>query len=236
MTNIRLGSLRIERIWPMLTPIQLAYLELKQDPYFSYLPPNEITTYLQKTIDYGKKVATDLPAHTNLSDLLNHILKKGLRICYRKIHPTDSQIRAQYIHRPATIEIYENSIKQIQHFISEQITRIREDELICLHLYHEYFHHLEETEIERADLKLPKCTLKKWGPFTIKKSFSSLREIAAHAFAQTMMGLHWSPLLLDRLIYYTKQGWTKTQIREYFARVKQELAELSEASLAAAEG
>lgn len=217
-----LRSLNVERIWPVLSPIHLAYLELKQDPYFTYLPKEKITEYLKVTITYGKEIASQQPKYNQLQDLLNHLLREHLRICFRQKHPNDPQIRAQYLSRPPTIEIFQNSIQQIQAFCARSIARIAETDLLILHLYHEYFHHLEVHTIQRADLRFAKCTVKQWGPFSFKKSLVSLREIAAHSFAQSMMELNWSPLLLDRLIHYTNLGWSNTQIREHFSEVRKE--------------
>lgn len=222
-----LCSLQMEHYWPTLNPLSLSYLELKDDPYFLYLPPSLTITYLEKTIAYGQNAATFTPTHTNLRDLLNFLLDKGLRISYLSAHAVDPQIRAQYILRPPTIEIYENSIQQMRKFMTQQAV-LSEDDLISLHLYHEYFHHLETKMIPRADRNVPKCTIKQWGPFTVKKRLNTLREIAAHAFAQTMMKLNWSPLLLDRLIYYTQQGWSHMQIREHFAQVKGDIQAIRE--------
>lgn len=222
-----LRSLNVERIWPVLSPVHLAYLELKQDPYFMYLPKEKIPEYLTSTIAYGKDVAQQQTPYHRLQDLLNHLLQQRIKICFRQKHPNDPQIRAQYTSRPPTIEIFQNSIQQIQAFCDRSMARIAETDLMILHLYHEYFHHLETHTIQRADLRLEKCTIKQWGPFSLKKSLRSLREIAAHAFAQAMMQLNWSPLLLDRLIYYTHLGWSHLQIREHFFEVRKEFESLN---------
>lgn len=218
-----LRSLHFDRIWPTLSPEHLSYLELKQDPYFSYIPKKEILPCLHASIAGGQKMAKHQAEHTNYKDLLNRLLEQGLRIRFRQQHHTHPQVRAQYTHPPHTIEVYRNSIQQIQSFFQQSITAVDEEDLICLHLYHEFFHYLEKKD---KRLKLAKCTIKQWGPFAIKRRLQSFREISAHAFTQSMMKLDWSPLLLDRLIYYTQQGWTHAQIREQFAKVKEEIQAL----------
>lgn len=229
MINLKgkpLRSLHIDRIWPTLSPVHLSYLEFRQDPYFSYIPKEEILPCLNTSITFGKEVAKRQPALTNYKELLNYMLKQRLKICFREQHPTHPQVRALYTHQPPTIEIFRNSIQQIQSFFEQTMATIEEEDLIRLHLYHEFFHFLEKQSKKLVNVRIAKYTIKQWGPFVVKKSLWSLREIAAHAFTQSMMKLNWSPLLLDRLIYYTQQGWTNEQIREQFAQVKEEMKAL----------
>jgi len=221
-----LRSLNIERIWPTLSPKCLSYLEIQQDPYFPYLPKDTIIKGIHTSIALGQEAAQHQPEHTNYRNILNYLLKEGLKIRFRKQHPTHPQVRAQYIHQPPTIDIFLNSIQQIQSFFQQTITKVNEEDLICLHLYHELFHYLEKRHKKKFQKKIAKCTIKQWGPIAIKKSLRSFHEIAAHAFTQAMMKLNWSPLLLDRLITYTQQGWTNEQIREQFAKVKEAVKEL----------
>jgi len=221
-----LRALHVDRIWPTLSPKGLAFLELQQDPSFPFVPKEEILPTLATAIAFGEEMAQQQPEFTDYRNLLNYLLQAGLKIRFRQQHPTDQQVRAQYIHQPPTIDIFLNSIQQLQNFFTKTITAVHEEELISLHLYHELFHHLEKKAKKKSKKKIKKCTIKQWGPFTIKRRLTSAREIAAHTFTQTMMRLNWSPLLLDRLIFYTQQGWTNEQIREQFAKVKIELKAL----------
>lgn len=221
-----LRSLHIDRIWPTLSPTALSYLEIQQDSYFSYLPKDSIIPSLNTSIAVGQEVAKQQSEHKTFKDLLNALLRKGLKVRFRQQHPTHPQVRAQYFHQNATIDIFMNSIQQMQSFFQQTITTVDEEDLVCLHVYHEFFHSLEKKNDKQMKRKIPKCTIKQWGPFTIQRSPRTFREIAAHAFTQTMMKLDWSPLLLDRLIYYTQQGWSNEQIREHFAKIKKELKDL----------
>lgn len=219
-----LRSLQIDRIWPVLSTESLSYLELQQDPYFIYIPQEQIQACLNQAIAHGQELANRQPRHTNYKNLLNDLLRQRITIRFHQQHPTNPTIRAQYTRKPPTIEIFRNSIQQMQSFFEQSISAIDEEELISLHLYHELFHHLEnQTKANRIRIQ---CTIKQWGPFAIKKELITVREIAAHAFTQSMMKLNWSPLLIDRLIDYFNQGWTNEQIREHFAKVKQEVQAL----------
>jgi hypothetical protein len=99
-----------------------------------------------------------------------------------------------------------------------------------MHLYHEWFHYLEEKKFGRTDFLLPKVTIKQWGPFTFKKPLYRTREIAAHTFTQKMLQLPWSPLLLDQLLLLRHEGWNRGQIREHFKQIRQRFDKIRQAS------
>ena len=79
---------------------------------------------------------------------------------------------------------------------------MRREDLIALHLIHEWFHHLEVSRIGRTDLRLPQVVTTRLGPFPVRRPLKKTREIAAHAFVQEMMGLSFYPLLLDHLLLH----------------------------------
>src|SRR6478735_4139397 len=98
--------------WPMLSPLHLSYLELVRDPYYSFIPTDELESYLQEAIRIGEKAA--LPyVKMDLLSFFNHILKANIRIHIRNNHPEQSFIRAQYHKNKQTIFIYKNSIQEI---------------------------------------------------------------------------------------------------------------------------
>jgi hypothetical protein len=214
-TQKNIQSFDWEKYWPNLSPLYLSYLELERDPYYTFLPTDELEEYLQKAIHIGAQAAKPYSQMDNLS-FFNHVLKENIRIHLLEQHPLQSHIRAQYNRKKQTIIVYKNSIKEIQRFLSKEIGAIAHIDLIALHAYHEWFHHLEETSIGRTDLKFRSVVIKKRGPFLVKRPLSRLREIAAHSFTQTALGLRWSPLLLDQFRYLLSKGYTNAKIRESF--------------------
>jgi hypothetical protein len=205
---------------PQIAPIYLFFAELEQDEFYPYIPKEQVPAYIEQAIKTGKRIAHQHNEKRPLGDFINHLLKQGVRIKFLEKHPVDPAIRAQYIKKPPTIAIYRHSLRQIDQFFQKIGEEIREEEIWLLHLYHEWFHHLEETKYGRTDTVLPKVTVKQKGLFTIKKPLQCLREIAAHTFTQTVLGLTWSPLLLDHLLTLKNKGWSNGQIREYFGRYK----------------
>lgn len=221
---------------PYLDPKILAYEELKQDAHFSYLPHDAIPKLIDSILKTGRQVAQQQPNFSELKQLVNHLLKQGVRIHFAPVHPLDASVRAQYQHRhPRQITIYQRSLTEMQQFFQALIGIVPVEELIRLHLYHEWFHHLEESQVGRIDQRYAHLSCKRWGPkqwFTQKKPLLAAREIAAHAFTQEMMNLSWSPLLLDQWIAHFKQGDSTAKMREQFWERKKEyqtlLASLTE--------
>jgi hypothetical protein len=218
-TKRDIQSIDWEKYWPNLSPIYLSYLELKRDPFYSYLPTEELEEYLKKAIEIGVQTARPYIQMDHLA-FFNHVIKNDIRIRLVDRHPEQSTIRAQYHKKKQTIFIYKDSMKEINQFIAKKIGTISWNELIALHAYHEWFHHLEETSIGRTDQKFRPVVIKKRGPFLVKRSLLRLREIAAHSFTQTALGLNWSPLILDQFRYLLTKGYSNAQIRKCFQDTK----------------
>jgi hypothetical protein len=223
-----LSSLSFWREWPMLPLEHLAFMELKQDEVYTFIPQEKIYSYIKQAIQIGTELANRvLPSDKyTLTSLINDLMKQGIKIRFLPKHPTNIWVRAQYTHHPPTIHVYRSSLDQIHHFFQQTKETVIEEDLITLHLYHEWYHHLEEKRFGRTDLKLPKVVIKQWGPILLKKTVYRTREIAAHAFTQTAMKLDWSPLLLDHLLLLSHEGWSRSQIREHFQQIRQEVKQL----------
>ncbi|KPC77908.1 hypothetical protein ADL26_01545 [Thermoactinomyces vulgaris] len=216
-----LAEIHLDRHWPSVDPQTLFQLELKQDEYYEHIPPDALPYYVEQAMKKGQTVASLHGRPLSLRTLLNQLLKEGVCIRFQDAHPHDPFIRAQYRKKPKTIEIYRRSLQQIDQFFDAMGESVAEEEIMLLHLYHEWFHHLEETRCGRTDADLAKVVVKRMGPFKQRKGILRTREIAAHTFTQAVMKLPWSPLLLDYLLDFQQRGWSKSEIREHFQRLKQ---------------
>ncbi|SDW23232.1 hypothetical protein SAMN05444487_10221 [Marininema mesophilum] len=221
----------LEQKWPRLTPFELAYTELEQDDMFSHLPVHKIPECLNGALAFGKIAATSYSYNGNLAYWMDRVIHTGVRVTFlRRKKDHDGWVRAQYRTKPAVIEIYRASLEQLESFFKKEGFNVKEEDLIALHLFHEWFHHLENTRLGRTDGRLPRVVKKKWGPIEIRERLTRLREIAAHSFTQEVMGLPWYPLWLDHLLLYTDKGWSKQQIRDHFQQVSRSCQELQPAN------
>ena len=101
---------------------------------------------------------------------------------------------AEYDAGTNMITVYRPAIASLARLLSETL-RSGEAETLALRLLiaHELFHHLEATRIPPASEQLPPLMVPVMaGLWRVRRRVQSSREIAAHAFAQTLTGL---PLL-----------------------------------------
>lgn len=218
ITTLRkLASIPLEKNWPILSQEEISLAELEADTYFPFIEKKQIPFYIKKSIEYGEKVARDYATPgLEISELINRVIQNNVTIDFVKKDPDNLWIRAQYIRRPPVIRIYHSSMKQLEKFFKEMNTLITAEELIALHLFHEWFHYLEEKKVGRTDSLLPRVIIGKTMFFKQKKRIEKTREIAAHAFTKKALGLPWSPLILDHLLMYSQNQLTKVEIREKF--------------------
>lgn len=221
-SGCKLSSIRMEKTWPVLPAPVLALSELEQDEMFPYLDKRKIKTFLNRALAIGIEAARENHYDGDLKGLLNRLIRSGIRIRFQEgSTPREAcWVRAQYRPNPPTITVFRSSIEQLGRFFRRSGYPIRGDDLIALHLIHEWFHHLEASRIGRTDLRLPKVPVRRIGPVSWKQPLKKAREIAAHAFTQELMGLSFYPLLLDHLLLYTDRGLGKQQIREQFGKLR----------------
>jgi hypothetical protein len=98
---------------------------------------------------------------------------------------------AEYEPRPPAIRLFTESVRAIQMAAGPL-------PVPAIYLAHELFHHLEATTLPPVPA-LARVTLARLGPWTWSSGVRALSEIAAHAFAQTLLALPVFPGALDRL-------------------------------------
>ncbi|MGA8943361.1 MAG: hypothetical protein WB502_11730 [Thermoactinomyces sp.] len=218
-----LSSVNLEHKYPVLSPEVLFILELEQDEYFPFLAQEEVLPVVRQAMQKGQLAAHRWGNGTSFKDMVNLLLKQGLTVRFKEKHGENPFTRAEYDRKKGLISIYRQSVRQIRQLFREMKLSVPDEDLFLLHLVHEWFHHLEETKAGRTDIALPRVTVRKKGPFAIRKPLKRLREIAAHSFTQTALKLDWSPLLLDYLLLYKSKGWNTGQIREAFKKEKERI-------------
>ena len=175
--------------------------------------PNQIVSYIEGAVEFGRQAGKEYEYNGDLAPLMEHIVRSDTRVTFvdEPKKDGDKLIRAQYIRKPATI-LVSPVVGTDGPFFLRSGFHIRQEDLIALHVCHQWFHHLEDTRFGRTDDKLPKIVMRKVGPVMFKQPVESTREIAAHAFTQQVIGLSWYPLLLDLLIDYSERKVKKEQI------------------------
>lgn len=221
-TLYHLSAVKLDNTYPLLTDEIIAWLDLKQDPHYSYIPSEQIKSYIENSISCGRNTAQPYCSYRSYGDWINLLLKQKIKIQFLSEPIQNRWIRAQYIRKTKTIEVYRSSIEQLRSFFLTMDFPIYEEDLILLHLAHEFYHHLEEQHRKRTDLQVPKVIVKRVGPFIWKQTIQRTREIAAHTFTQTILGIPWSPYHLDIFLQELQKGTSKPELRLLFQKWKHE--------------
>jgi len=106
---------------------------------------------------------------------------------------------AEYVQRPPTITLYRNAIERTSRYLAAA----REPSILDLEdstpvfLAHELYHHLARMAPQPPFSRAYRVTLLRLGPWRWTSRVSSLEEIAAGAFAQTLLGLKFHPRLIE---------------------------------------
>lgn len=132
----------------------------------------------------------------------------GLDINYQQV-PTDlSRVLFADFVEPNKITIYEDNLDKANELLKdEQVRQIlgaqQVEELI---LAHEIFHYVEEIDSERIFTRTEKIELWTIKPFHNRSTIRALGEIAGMAFAERLLGLNYSPFVMDVFFVY---GYSK---------------------------
>jgi hypothetical protein len=113
---------------------------------------------------------------------------------------------AEYTHRPSRITLFRAAIEQTNRYLAAARRRGILDLEDCrpVFLAHELYHHLARSALQPPFSRTYRMTLLRFGRWRWTSRLASLEEIAAGAFAQTLLGLTFHPRLIESilLLYY----------------------------------
>jgi hypothetical protein len=115
---------------------------------------------------------------------------------------------AEYAERPPTITLYRRAID----WANRQLTASRECDMLNLEdctpvfLAHELYHHLARRAPREPFSRAYRVTLLQFGRWRWTSRIASLEEIAAGAFAQSLLGMKVHPRLIEPLWVREEHG------------------------------
>jgi len=175
---------------------------LPEDAVYGKIPADLRRPSVEQAAEYGRRAARDLRARLGAADPAALGEQLGVRVewsdgpyVFGKIVQTST-----YAQRLRTITIYSGSVEEMNRFLAAEglVPVLGISDVGPVYLAHELFHHLEEDSLGRA-ANLVRVTTLKLGPLVRRSGIGQLSEIAADAFAQTLLGLTFAPRLLDYL-------------------------------------
>jgi hypothetical protein len=192
-----------------LTDEAIAQWLLARDPLFARVAPADAGSYAASALEHGR-VRAGLARSKWGRDAQHIAAAMGVRVieCRSQAGFGSTLVFAEYCPRPLRIVLYSRAIARMNE-------RLRADELGALlgiddctsvFLAHELYHHLERLDAKRSLHRKHRVTLLRFGPWQWTSGLMSLDEIAAGAFAQTLLGLRRHPALLDVICVADAQG------------------------------
>lgn len=162
---------------------------------------------MQKTqvIEVSLKCAEEQYEKFRSTDLLDFAKAESVRI-----QEDDSPIQEAYLQlafyrpKPPLIQISTKAIERIEEVIKEEQLNslLGEVDLRQLVTAHELFHHMESMESE-IFTQTPNVELKRFGRFRYRTRVAAASEIAAVHFSKLMLGLAYSPAVMEILLTYS---------------------------------
>ena len=186
----------------------LAYGELKNDLVFHKIPKDKVSYYITESLrlgeEKGKQYKTsNLIKLCNENDIKVEFVKKS-----GKFYSVQFRAEINFSKKENIIKIYEDSLIDLMNTYNKMVEekdKLTYEEVINIHLAHEFYHYLEHRDKKYTnDILEPICTFQL---LSFKKEASVLKcsEIAAHKFCKEVLGLKYLPNIYD-YIYLIETG------------------------------
>ncbi len=192
-----------------ISSYELGYMELQKSAVFNKIPQDKRGWYVEESLMIGKKIAnTVLEDEETIFQLLDRHHIQLLRKKSKKIGGTLA-LRGEinFNKKKCVITVYEESMQSIysgSQFSLPQEFILSKNQVLEIHLAHEYFHYLEFKTGKMVSQMLPRIQV---GSFFNKKFLVEViqcSEIAAHSFAKQFCHLDVLPNYYD--FHYISQN------------------------------
>lgn len=176
----------------------LALCELSNDMLFHKIPQDQLSQYVDASLDAGRKAAQSLAGR----DILGLYRESGITILEKPSGKGQFGIilrgQATLSREGCQVEVYSESIQSLAaHSGGAGEATLSFEEALRIHLAHEYFHFLEYQQGKSVAEELPDVVTLSFLNFHRRAKITRCSEVAAHAFAQTLLGLPHLPNLYD---------------------------------------
>lgn len=180
-----------------ISDFMMSYCELSEDIIFRYIPMQKRIWYVEQSMKMGIETAKAFQGKS-IEDILsqNHVEVFISKECGQGyIH---SQI--QFDKQVKRIDLYEDVLKEIQTAMLEGKYEITMEELLSLHLAHEFYHFLEYTQGCMTYERLEVLKYRVFGCIPRSSTVHRTSEISAHIFAKIVCGFPMHPKILDYIL------------------------------------
>lgn len=180
----------------------LAYAELKNDLVFHKIPKDKVNYYINQSLLLGeekakKYKALDLTKMCNDNGVKVEIVKES-----GKFYSVQFRAEISFSKKENVIKIYESSLVDLMNScnkIASTEDKLSYQDVINIHLAHEFYHFLEYKEKQYTNEVLEPISTFELLNFKKKSSVLKCSEIAAHKFCKDVLGLRYLPNIYDYL-------------------------------------
>lgn len=188
-----------------------SFMELKEDPLFAFLKPEEYATYICGAMRDGKSHAAGLTMEQIKQSMEQ--FKIQIEIVTGK-NPIQVHSQTLWNQKTLEVELFETVILDIVDLLDNKGIFMTRQEIMDVHLAHEYYHCMEYLQDRQISRRLAPVCYRTMGIIRRKGYLNRTREIAAHMFAKEVCDFPFHPKYLDVLL------WEKQD--ESFARQYEE--------------
>jgi len=183
---------------PALTTRELADWLLLEDAMFQRVPQTARSTLLDAALEEGYACAEAVRRNWGTDPwTIARELNIGVAESHADAGFGSVVVLADYSQPPPRITLYSNAIAQLQrHFAGSPLDA---PDYKAVFLAHELYHHLARLAPERSLTRGYRVTLLRLGRWCWTSGIAGLEEIAAGAFAQSLLSLSFHLRLLETL-------------------------------------
>lgn len=206
----------------------MALAELKQDNLYLKIPTRQRKYYIDESIKIGIQVAESIKEkHKNKSiEALCQLYNIRINIIGNKQISKYLNLRAEYLNYNNQINIYQSSMEKMMQQFAQINVDLTYQEILEIHLAHEFFHFLEFNMIGITSDHLQPIKMKR---LLLKNSNASVlktREIAAHTFCLKYLNLKIHPKFLDYLFLLSNGEINEIQLSSYLEKLQLEIEKM----------
>jgi hypothetical protein len=192
----------VRKLLSASTARALGHSLLAEDPVFRCIPAQARCTLVDAALADGRMRAESVSYHwgtnpwTIAPQLGAAVVESDADAGFGSV-----VVFAEYTRQPPTIKLYRTAIAQMRHRLAVSRPHPMFADLDCksIFLAHELYHHLVHIGLAAQLSRKHRVTLLRLGRWRWTSGIASLEEIAAGAFAQSLLSLAYHPRLLDLL-------------------------------------
>ncbi|WP_172251772.1 hypothetical protein [Saccharibacillus deserti] len=180
----------------------LGLMELKRDPLYRRIPEERLSEYVERSLEFGRSAAAEKQGRS----IREWLEQDGIAVetvgSSGSLFGTVLRAQIDWTGKVPKITVYRESMNQLAEASAawpQAFGKLSAEAAEDIHLAHEYYHWLEYRSGLFTGERLAPVETFRWGPLRRKVSIRQSGEIAAHAFAQSLLELRHLPNLLDYL-------------------------------------